>query len=133
MVTNGNIALPRQVINEVSEMNHPDLPGAWATGIRSLLQHTLDAAYTHMTHVMEIAGEVVDINKPQEDADPWVLALAEQLQEAHYNVCVVTRDTVDRDRMSMATACRLLNLRWCPIRTFLNYCGIDLLKERNNG
>lgn len=28
MVLNGQIALPRQVVNEVSKIAHPDLPGA---------------------------------------------------------------------------------------------------------
>ncbi len=33
MVILGRIALPRQVINELSEIAHLDLPGAWAPGI----------------------------------------------------------------------------------------------------
>ena len=128
MVIEGQIALPRQVITEVSEITRPDLPGAWATGVRGLLQHTMDADYEHLAHVMKLAGKVVDVKKTREDADPWVLALARQLQETCSVVCVVTVDTVDRNRISMATACELLNLNWCSAREFLNQCGIDVLQ-----
>ena len=34
MVVDGRIALPRQVINEMTKIAHPDLPGAWAPGVR---------------------------------------------------------------------------------------------------
>ena len=34
MVRDGQIAMPRQVINEVTAIAHPDLPGAWAPGVR---------------------------------------------------------------------------------------------------
>ena len=129
MVIEGQIALPRQVIKEVSEITHPDLPGAWAAGVRGLLQHTMDADYECLAHVMAIAGEVVDVNKAREDADPWVLALARQLQKPCSAVCVVIEDIVDRKRISMKTACELLSLNWCSVREFLNHCGIDVLKE----
>ena len=129
MAMNGNIALPRQVINEVSRITHPDLPGAWAVGIRGLLRYPLDADHQHLDHVMKTAGEVVDTNKMHEDADPWVLALACQLQSTGSIVCVVTVDTVDRNHISMTTACELLSLNWCSAREFLNPCGIDVLKE----
>ena len=132
MAIDGNIALPRQVINEVSRITHPDLPGAWAVGIRRLLRHPLDADHQHLDHVVKTAGEVVDTNKMNEDADPWVLALARQLQSIGSIVCVVTVDTVDRNRISMATACNLLGLNWCSARDFLNHCGIDVLQDPND-
>ena len=76
MVLDGKIALPRQVIREMSQIAHPDLPGAWASGVRGQLRHPLDSGYEHIAQVMEAADGVVDVNKSGEDADPWVLALA---------------------------------------------------------
>ena len=70
MVGAGRIALPRQVINEVSKIAHPDLPGAWEPGVRRHLRHPLDAGYHHLAKVMSVAGNIVDVNKPDEDADP---------------------------------------------------------------
>lgn len=42
----------------------------------------------------------------------WVLASAVQIKESVlFEVCVVTEDAVDRDRLSMVTACDRLKLR----------------------
>ena len=71
LAVDGQIALPRQVIKEMGRISHPDLPGAWATGIRELLQHPVDAGYGHLGTVMSFAPDVVDVNKDSEDADPW--------------------------------------------------------------
>ena len=127
MVSDGSIALPRHVINEVGHMTHPDMPGAWATGMRDRSPHSPQADYAYLCHVMKVSGDVVDVNKASEDADPWVLALALQLQESMLlKICVVTEDTVDRNRISMITACERLNLRSCQIRDFLDHCGITM-------
>ena len=130
MVRDGQIAMPRQVINEVSAIAHPDLPGAWAPGVRGNLQHPLDVRHSHLREVMLVAGNVVDVNKTGEDADPYVLALARQLKSDGHAVCIVTEDTVDRTRMSIATACRLLEIDNCRMRDFPGDCGIPLLKEK---
>ena len=131
MVVDGHIALPRQVIKEVSEIAHPDLPGAWAPGIRGLLQHPLDAGFDYLRKVTSIVPDVVDVNKPTEDADPWVVALALRLEGDGHTVCVVTKDVVDRTSISVATACDRLSIDWCPIRRFLHHCGIPLLKGKD--
>ena len=130
MVADGKIALPRHVISEVSEITHPDMPGAWASGVRDLLQHPLQADYDYLARVMSVAGDVVDANKTREDADPWVLALALQLQETTlFKICIVTEDTVDRHRISMVTACSRLQLEWCRVRDFLGHCSIEMRRE----
>lgn len=130
MVRNGQIAMPRQVIKEMSEIAYPDLPGAWAPGVRGSLQHPLDADYSHVRDVLSVAGDVVDVNKAGEDADPYVLALARHLESNGHAVCIVTEDTVDRIRSSIATACRRLKIDYCRVRDFLDQCGIPLLKEK---
>ena len=131
LAVDGQIALPRQVIKEMGRISHPDLPGAWATGIRELLQHPVDAGYGHLGTVMSFAADVVmDVNKDSEDADPWVLALALRLKDEGHSVCVVTEDVIDRISISIATACKRLSVDWCGIRTFLSHCGIPLLKEK---
>ena len=96
LVEQGQIAMPRQVVNEASEIAHPDLPGAWAPGVRSRLRYPLDVDYEHIQRVMREAGDVVDPNKSSEDADPYVLAQAVQLQAQGLEVVVVTDDDVDR-------------------------------------
>ena len=59
-VAQGLIAMPRQVINEVSAIAHPDMPGAWAPGMRRQLRHPIDVDYSFVSTVMTVAGDVVD-------------------------------------------------------------------------
>lgn len=131
MVFEGKIAMPRQVINELTKIVHPDLPGAWAPGVRDLQKHPLDADFDHIRHVMAVAGDVADVHKTEEDADPWVLALALQLVDIGLETCIVTEDVVDRTSISIATACGKLDLQHTRVRPFLEHCGIDLLKPRD--
>lgn len=44
----GSIALPRHVIKETSEIAHPDVPGAWASGVRPLVVHPLEPDWEHL-------------------------------------------------------------------------------------
>ncbi len=130
MVHAGQIAMPRQVINEMSEIAHPDLPGAWAPGMRSNLQHPLDVDFEDLGHVMQVASDVVDVNKSTEDADPYVLALAYGLQRQGTSTCIVSDDIVDRNRISIATACDRLTLNRVRVRDFLGHCGIATTKAK---
>lgn len=130
MVASGRIALPGQVIKEVTATAHPDLPGAWAPGVRELLRHPLIPDEQFLGRVTAVAGEVVDLNKPHKDADTYVLAIALQLQTDGWAVCIVTEDIVGRGRrLSIAAACRRLGLAWIPTREFLEGCGIPIQRE----
>ncbi len=131
MVRAGAVAMPRLVIREISEIAHPDLPGAWAPGVRDIQQHPLDPEWEHVQRVMAEAGEVVDPNKTKEDADPYVLAFALQLLEQGHDVCVVTEDRVDRNRIAVTTACDRLGVSHCSVRDFLTGLGIKINKAAN--
>ena len=126
LVGNGRIAMPRQVLAEATRVSHPDVPGAWAAAMRERLQHTLDPGYHFTKLVMEEAGDVVDANRPTEDADPYVLALALHTRERGFDVMVVTADVVDRlpIKISLATACARLNVEWARPEEFLTAAGI---------
>lgn len=124
LVVAGRIAMPRLVIREASEIAHPDLPGAWAPAMRSHLVHPLDPDWNHLAEVMRVAGDVVDANKAEEDADPYVLALGRQLQAEAHEVVIVTEDRIDRVRIAMTTACARLGLSCCGVRAFLSEIGV---------
>lgn len=121
LVVLGLIAMPRQVLSEASELAHPDLPGAWAPGMRSQLRHPLDVDFEHLTRVMAVAGEVVDPSKTREDADPYVAAQALQLRAAGHHPIVVTSDRVDRLplKIALTTACERLGVAHVSAREFL--------------
>lgn len=125
LVENGRIAMPRQVLAEVT-VSHPDVPGAWAVAMREHLQHTLDPGYHFIQRVMQEAGDVVDPNKTTEDADPYVVALALHTRERGFDVVVVTADVVDRppNKISLATACARMNVDTTTPEDFLTEAGI---------
>lgn len=133
MVGGGLIAFPEQVVNEITNTKHPDLPGAWAPGVRSKLRYARRAAERYQERVLEVARGVIDRNKPGEDADPYVLALALHLRTEGRSVCIVTEDVVDRHRLSMATACGRLGLAWVRTKGFLEECGIPVKAEGGGG
>lgn len=132
MVRAGTVAMPRLVIREISEIAHPDLPGAWAPGVRDIQQHPLDPEWEHVQRVMAEAGDVIDPNKAKEDADPYVLALALQLVGQGHDVCVVTEDRVDRNRIAVTTACDRLSIPHCSVRDFLGGLGVKTKKPTGN-
>ncbi|MHB8288833.1 MAG: DUF4411 family protein [Acidimicrobiales bacterium] len=135
LVKQGRIAMPRQVINEASKIAHPDLPGAWAPGVRDRLHHPLDVDYEHILGVMREAGDLVDPNKSTEDADPYVLAQAVQLQAQGLEVVVVTDDDIDRMpiKISLATACGRLGVCHVDSRGFLTLCGVKVRRAPMQG
>ena len=87
--------------------------------MRTLLNHRMDDTYDAISRVMAIVPTVVDYHKPEEDADPWVLAKALQIQDCGHEACIVTEDVIDRDSMSIATAADTLHLKHCRLCTFL--------------
>ena len=125
LVDGGAIAIPRQVINEMGRIAHPDAPGVWAQGMRGRLIHPQDPDYKHVEAVMAGAGEVVDPNKTEEDADPYVLALARQLGSDKL-ATVVTDERVDRlpIKICMTTACNRLHIPVCTTEDFLSALSI---------
>lgn len=141
MVDDGEIAMPSQVINELKVTWHPDLPGAWAVGMRNRLKHDPKVDYTYFPEIMKIAKDVIDTTKFREDADIFVLAQSTQIQKLERGklplknsplACIVTDDKKDRDTISIKTACSKLDIPWCPVREFLKYHGIKMLKDKNS-
>lgn len=126
MVVAGELAFPRQIKVEVTEVMHPDAPGVWAAGVFDSTPHPKSPDYSYMGQVMSSpAKDVVDPTKPKEDGDPWLLALALELVADGYEVIVVTEDTKDTPvRIAVTTACNHLGLDWCSLQDFMDMCGM---------
>ncbi len=122
MVNSGKIAMPKQVINELSEFKHPDIPGAWATGIRKNLKFSVDVNYESVATVQSKCPKLTDYTKENEDADPYVVALAHQLKAQDEIPCVVTEDKVNHKFQSIVNACSQLEIKCTDIKTFLTHC-----------
>ena len=133
MVKNGQIAMPKQVINEVKRIQHPDIPGAWVIGVRKYLKHPGKVEHEFLTIIQSECPDLTDFTKDFEDADPHVVALAYQLQEQEEIPCIVTEDEVDRivtknkiarKNQSIVSACKQLKLKYTYTRDFLTHLNI---------
>ncbi len=116
----GRIAVERHVFKECSGV-YFDLPAGWVSFVSTRLVHPVEAMAPFIGRVMAVAGNVIEQNALNDPADPYVLALALQLQADGHNVCVVTEDRRDRlpKKISMATAADRLGLPWCDLQAFL--------------
>lgn len=112
LVDLGEIAMPRQVIQETVEVAHPDAPGVWARGMQRRLRHPLDVDYDYVKEVMRVAPNLVEANQQRDVADPYVAALALQLRAGGESVEVVTDDVIDHlpIKIALATACDRLHI-----------------------
>ena len=130
MVKNGQIAMPKQVINEVKRIQHPDIPGAWVSGVRKYLKHPAKVEHEFLAIIQSECPDLTDSTKEIEDADPHVVALAYQLQEQKEIPCIVTEDEVDRESQSIVSACKQLNLEYTYTSNFLTHFKIPTKNNR---
>lgn len=129
LVETGHLAFPRQVTVEMKAGRHPDAPGAWAASVRGWTLHhqPSDDSLAEVLAVAQLTDPASEADT--EVADPYVVAMAWEIREAHpdRDVVVVTEDRVDRlpAKESILTACNRLELTTCSAEDF-----IDWLKER---
>lgn len=116
LVQEGRLAFPKQVVKELSLGQHPDAPGAWiASKLKG--QHP-QPAETSLARVLGVAQLVdVEATAEREAADPYLVAMALEIREAHPGgrVVIATEDVVDRmpSKESIGTACERLQIeRW---------------------
>lgn len=134
LVEDGLVCVPSHVIREVSDVRHPDAPGAWAKAIENKPQYQLEADPPFVKQVMggmpmqsplwgePVQGvpEVLDHHADTEQADPYVVALALQFRTENRECVVVTRDTKDRPgKISPAKACQRLGIPTSTIEEYL--------------
>jgi hypothetical protein len=132
MVTSGELYICRAVVKEVKQP-HPDAPGAWAYGVRDLVQEAYDPQEVFVAEVMVLAGDVIDDEDEESDADPHVVAQALELRSRGFDVCVVTTDARShQDRIAMTEACARFEIKSCSDRDFIAEieCGAGELRER---
>lgn len=129
MVEAGSLVFPTQVFDELHRnagSGKEDRPFDWAKRNKAqACTHGTD--YQKAALVLSEVPEVLDPDKPsgQDEADPYVLALALQLQEDGMDVTVITEERNDKPKkLSLNTACGLLKIPCVPIAPFLGRRGI---------
>ncbi len=124
MFHSGEIGFPPQVSAELRRAPHPDAPGVWACGMEMLRPKGFDVIEMepYLEQVMAIAPDVIDPKKgdDEEDADPYILAQALELNSSGLEVEIVTRDRNDyADHIALTTACDRLNIGHVSLEEFL--------------
>jgi len=101
-----------------SESN-PDPPLVWARNHRHCSERPADLATVR--RVLDRVPELLDPDNPNEQADPYVLAVSLDLHIGGFDVCVVTDDRRDRPptKISLATAVGMFRLATVPLHAFL--------------
>ena len=130
LVQSDKLVFPKEVQDELERWTNPDPnsqdpPLVWAQLNAHLATRHVVKLETVKAVVNQVP-EVIDEDKlGVEEADPYVLALAIQLQEQGKQVTVLTEDRKDRpDKMSITTACGVLRLPCLPVHVFLKRNGI---------
>ena len=120
LVREGAITFPKQVAKELAYGQYPDAPGAWIGNAKGDICHPQPAEDT-LVKVLEIAPQLVDYEATadREVADPYVAAMAHEVETRHNGcrVVVATNDVVDRLplKVSLRTACEGLGVEvWSP-------------------
>lgn len=123
MVEDGHVAFPRQVVKELKEGRHPDVPGAWIQGVATACVRPLDADMANVAAIMARTFNLVDPHAEGDPADPYVVALAMDIHagDTDLNVTVVTNDHIQHHgNDSVASACDKFGVAHTTVENFLS-------------
>ena len=129
LASEGKLLLPREVISEMkrgAQPRHRDEALEWVVA-REAQICGVEPTVEELRAIMQEVGDVVDHEKDsgEDDADPYVLALAVKLQAGGLRVRIVTEDRKDRQRkVSLTTAAGILGVPCVPLSGFLRAEGI---------
>ena len=125
-VVERRLGFPKEVRDELRQEVYHDTPETWGLHV---YEHMLVQNPTLNTfiEVMDRVGSVVDKQSEKEEADPYVLAQALEVQRDIMvgNAMVVTQDHQDRlpRKMALTTACQKLGIAYCSLEDFLEMIG----------
>jgi hypothetical protein len=117
------LAFPRQVVKEIQDVAHPDLPGGWLVGkAAGAMKHDEPTEQT-LADVQRRVGRMFDPDTDREPADPYVVAMAEQLRN-DFRVTVVSRDRLPkRGIVSVHQVCEILQIPCIDLAALLEWAG----------
>jgi hypothetical protein len=126
LVNEGRLAFPRQVLSElerVADPAGPDQQYLWAKR-NQMIACQNDPTLESVKEVLAVVPRVLDPDKDTgvEEADPYILAKAQDLKRGGTDARVVTEEKNDTPRkMSLRTAAGLLGIPSVPLRAFLEF------------
>jgi hypothetical protein len=131
LVHAGQLVFPPQVIGEMkryapAQKVGPHPPLQWALSVESVAS-SAPAYEVVKNDVLSKVPDVLDSEKPAtvDEADPYVLGLALELQRAGRSVRVITEERRNRpDKMALSTAAGVLGLPAVTLAAFLKTQGL---------
>jgi rRNA maturation endonuclease Nob1 len=122
MVLEGRLVVPSQVVSEVKRGANPkfkDEALEWLLTVEQGIVCSVDL--NTMKVVMERVGDVVDHAEDagDDDADPYVIALALSLRNQGRKVRIITEDRRDRLKLSLTTAASVFDVTATPLVGFI--------------
>ena len=120
LVAEGRLRFPKQVLDELQRNARPDTPDQLLQWAESVAEQACTPSPTP-EEVRAILAQVPEILDPDKDsgvdeADPYVLGLAEHLRSGGAEVRVVTQETKDSpSKTSLNTAAGLLGIPSVPL------------------
>lgn len=129
LLHSGWLAFPKQVVAEVRGAQYPDMPGAWIAANRMGCRHPSpsDEALAEVLALLAPQrpdASLVEVNATLDKADPYLVAMAYDLQQRHRGsrVLVATDDVTDRPwQLSPASACADLGIEQVDMPGFLEW------------
>ena len=125
VVTEGRLVYPPQVVAELERYAQPKSPDrqfAWAKQNASAAHGNGSCSLDDVKDILSEVPEVLDPEKDtgRDEADPYVLAIAQKLREDGTDARVITEERKDTDsKMSMNTAAGILGIPSVPLAAFL--------------
>ncbi len=128
MIKCGDLLVVPQVETECGRARHPDVPGTWALAKAKLSPATRDPGLHTVRLILADWPRLIDPEGEAEQADPYVIARALELQDSFQDVCVVTDDTTSHlpAKASMAEVCDDYEIPWINLADFLATDHLDI-------
>ena len=132
MVESGDLLIVPQVEAECGKARHPDVPGTWALAKAKLSPADRDPGLQTVRVVLGDWPELVDPEGEAEQADPYVVSRALELQDSLQDVCVVTDDTTSHlpAKASLAEVCDHYEIPWINLADFLGTGHLDIPRSQ---
>lgn len=132
MVESGDLLIVPQVETECGKARHPDVPGTWALAKAKLSPSDRDPNLQTVREILVTWPELVDPEGEAEQADPYVVARAFELQDSFQGARVVTDDTISRlpVKASMAEVCDHYEIPWINLAGFLGPDHLDIPRSQ---
>lgn len=122
MVLEDRLVVPPQVVNEMkrgANLKLKDEALDWLVAFEQRIVRTPHLDTVKL--VMERVGDVVDhaADAGEDDADPYVIAVALSLRDHGRKVRIVTEDRRDRLKLSLTTAASVFDVTATPLVGFI--------------